>query len=297
MAVYLVCEGSSPRLDERVLDALVIQFNNLKVLTAATGGKSGHGAVRAYFENRVPADVAISVEDRDYRPQGIGAATWRNQGGRSFVWRRHEIENYLLHPRVVLELFNDLRTVPGQAWANQLPTSEPAVSALLHTIVTPLLEEHAAEVLRCELVQLINGLGGLSFGPQRPSPAAGAHTRGQAEWLPALQQEATRMCQTCNSVAALPALQPGPIVARYGVLLAQFQNPAFLTSGEYLMDMGGKDILAALSRYMHGLHAPAQLSQSFLADEFLKVLARIYQPNMIYQPDCFAELATILGQY
>ena len=31
------------------------------------------------------------------------------------MWRHHEIENYLLHPRVVLALFNELRALPGLA--------------------------------------------------------------------------------------------------------------------------------------------------------------------------------------
>jgi len=73
------------------------------------------------------------VEDRDYRPGAVANATWANRAGRSFIWRRHEIENYLLHPRVVLELFNNFRAT-GAAWANSLPANEPDVSALLQSL-------------------------------------------------------------------------------------------------------------------------------------------------------------------
>jgi hypothetical protein len=297
VSVYLVCEGSGRRLDERVLDALVIQFHSLTVLMASTGAKSGHGAVCAYLENQRPPHVAISVEDRDHRPRAHAQATWGNLLGRRYIWRRHEIENYLLHPRVVLELFNDFRAA-GAAWANSLPATEADVSALLRTLAGPLLEDHAAEVLRAEIVQQINAIGSLSFGPARPAPAAGSHAPGQAQWLPALQNEAARLGRTSTAVAALPALQPAALAARYTALLTTMQNPAFVAADEHLIDMGGKELLAVLSRHLHALGAPGpSVSRNELADGLLRVLAPIYQPNTTYQPDDFAELAAILRQY
>jgi hypothetical protein len=293
VAVYLVCEGPNRGLDERVIDALVIQFHHLPVQVESAGSGKGHGAVRAYLKSRSPHDVALAIEDRDYRPPTIAHATWANQAGERFVWRRHEIENYLLHPGVVLEMFKGFRTALAP-WANSLPATD--ASALLQNLAAPLLENHAAEVLKGELVQRINGIGSLSFSPRRPIPP-GAHTCGQAQWIPALEQEATRFCQTCGTVAVLPDLQAVAIRARYNALLAQFQNPAFLTSSDYLIDMSGKDLLAALSRHLVGLGAPARLDRDALADELIQVLQRVYSPNTIYQPDDFAELADILRQY
>jgi hypothetical protein len=295
VAVYLVCEAFRQGLDERVLRTLVIQFHNLNVLIEPACGSKGHGAVRNYLESRGAHDTAITVEDRDYRGQAVARATWANQAGKSFVWRRHEIENYLLHPRAVLELFKGFRAA-GASWANALPGTEADVSAWLQMLASPLLEEHAAEVLKHEVVQQINGCGSLSFGPGRPI-LPGAHTCGQAQWVPALQQEAIRLCQTCSTVATLPALQPAAIPARYLANLADFQNPAFLTSGDFLTEMKGKALLAAFSRHLVGLGAPTALDSNGLANELLHVLERIYQPNSLYQPDDFLELATILQRY
>jgi hypothetical protein len=302
VAVYLVCEGPRGGLDDRVLDALVVN-NRFRPLTRVrietAGGSKGHGAVRFYLESRSspPHDVAIAVEDRDYHARSAADATWANRAGRSFIWRRHEIQNYLLHPQVVLELFNDFRAA-GAAWANSLPAAVADVSALLRSLASLLLEDYAAAVLREEMVQQINAIGSLSFGPQRPTPAAGSPAPSQAQWLQALQQEATRLGRTCTDVASLPALQPAAFTARYTALLTTFQNPAFLTSDEYLIDMGGKELLAALSRHLHTLGAPGSLvNRDELADGLLRVLERIYQPNVIYQPDDFAELAAVLRQY
>jgi hypothetical protein len=60
--------------------------------------------------------------------------------------------------------------------------------------------------------------------------------------------------------------------------------------------MGGHELLAALSRHLHSLGAGARLNQQVLSDELLRVLDRIYQPNILFQPDDFAELAAILAQ-
>ena len=295
MAVHLVCEGFRQGLDERLLDAVVIQYHTLAVLTSPSGGSSALGAVRAYLQSRSTNDIAVAVEDRNHRSLAVANATWVNQAGRSFIWRRHEIENYLLHPRVVLALFNELRAIPGLNWAVGLPASEPDVDAVLRTVAAPLLADHAAEVLRDEIVQQINAVGSLSFGPKRPAPPAGAHAPGHAEWLAALLQEATRLSQTCTGVAGLPPLEGAAITARYNALLAQYQQPAFLTSGDYLRDMGGHELLAALSRHLHDLGAGARFSQQFLSDELLRLLDQMYSPNTLFQPDDFAELAAILA--
>jgi hypothetical protein len=219
--------------------------------------------------------------------------TWANRGRRSFIWRRHEIQNYLLPPRVVLELFNEFRAA-GAAWAKSLPATEADTAGLFQTRARPLLEDHAAEVLKDELVQLLNGVGSVRFGPPTPKPPAGAHVAGQAEWLPALEQEANRLCHTCTAVAALPQLQPGAITARYHALLAQFQDPAYLPSGQFLLDMGGKELLKALTGYLRDLGAPSKLK---LEDELLRILTPIYRPGVLYHPDDFVELAAILQQY
>src|SRR5438270_489153 len=107
MAVHLVCEGGNAGLDNRVLDRLVIQFHNLSVQIAPSGGRRGLGAVKNYLLNHSPNDVAISIEDRDYyRTQIEARVNWGNPQASEYIWRRHEIENYLLHPRVLLALFD-----------------------------------------------------------------------------------------------------------------------------------------------------------------------------------------------
>jgi hypothetical protein len=79
--------------------------------------------------------------------------------------------------------------------------------------------------------------------------------------------------------------------------LPQFQAPAFLTSGDFLIDMGGHELMAALAAHVRGIGAPPGFTDPFLEEELLRILAPIYQPGAIYQPDDFLELAAILGRY
>jgi len=296
VTVYLVCEGSGPRLDERVLDALVIQAHNLNVLAVSAGGDRGLGPVRAFLKSRSTGDDAISVEDRNYRPRALAQASWANAGAPAFIWRRHEIENYLLHPPVVLALFDDYRITLGTPWAAALPATEADVSALLRGLATPLIENHAGEMLRDELFSLTEPYR-LRYRPPAPPAAVGMPAPGQAQWLPALQMEGARLIQACNGVTNLQHLQSAEIAARYQSLLAQSQAPAFFSSDDYLIDLGGKELLASLAHYLQGHGVPGGLNRDELADELLRVLVPIYQPGVIYQPDDFDELATILAQY
>jgi hypothetical protein len=295
MAVHLVCEGEDTGLDNRVLDRLVVQFHNLPVQVIPAGGSSGLGAVRTYLRHRSRNDVAITIEDRDYfRTRAEAHAIWGNNAAKGYFWRRHEIENYLLHPRIVSALFDDYRT---QAWGSVLPANEPDVFALLQTVAAPLIETHVAEVLRVESLRRSTAGGSLQFGPQRPPATPGIGVAGQAAWVPVLQREAIRLCQACTAVANLPEFQPAAIAARYQALLALYQAPAFLSTGDFLIDMGGHELMAALAAHLRSLGVPPSLTDSILEEDLLDVLSQIYRPGTLYDPDDFQELAVILSRY
>lgn len=303
MPVFLVCEGQQGSLDERVLNALVVQLSVPSVQIAHTGSDTGLGAVRQYIERPKPqstppvaADVAVSVADRNYRPRAESDATWNNAADRRFVWRRHEIENFLLEPRVILEAFDSFRATVQQPWVAGLPTSETAVSQFLQAVAVRLIENHAAEILRAELIRVL-GSQQLRFGISAPPRPPGAIVPGQAEWLPVLTAEATRILGSCATASTLVAYQPSEIATRYQVLLTQFQNPTFLASGDYLSDLGGHELLDACAAELRRLGGPPTLTEEYLGTELLAALTRVYQPNTLFHPDDFAELAAILARY
>jgi hypothetical protein len=203
----LVCEGQNNGLDNRVLDRLVIQFHNLGVQVAPSGGGGGLGAVRVYLLNLSQNNTAISIEDRDYyRTRADAHAGWGDLQAERYTWRRHEIENYLLHPQVVLALFDDYRAATV-AWSFGLPTTESGVLAMLQAVATPMLENHAAELLRVELLRQSVAGGNLQFGPATPTAPPGAIVAGQAEWIPALQARGYPIMHGLHDCGGKPGLR------------------------------------------------------------------------------------------
>jgi hypothetical protein len=114
--------------------------------------------VRAYLHHP-PHDIALSIQDRNHRPRLEAEQTWANPGGVRFIWRRHEFENYVREPAVVLELFEGYRQTLPPGWPQHLPTTLTSVSSLLQQIASPLLEDHAAGAFCAELLPRINTAG------------------------------------------------------------------------------------------------------------------------------------------
>lgn len=296
MTVHLVCEGTASGLDNRILDRLVVQRHNLNVQIAFSGGSSGLGAVQEFLLKRSPSDKVIRVQDRDYfRTQTEADATWARTTATAFHWRRHEIENYLLDPKVLLTLFNDYLATAAD-WTSTLPSTEADVQMLLQTAAEPLIENHVGEILRVELLRCSTAAGSLQFGGSAAAPA-GRLIADQNSWINALQREAARLCAVCTAASGCPDLQPAAIEARYETLLIQYRDPAFLSTGNFLIDMGGHELMAALAAHFREIGAPPHFSTTFLEDDLLEALDQIYQPGTLFQPDDFQELAAILGQY
>ena len=293
--IYLVCEGTPAGLDERVLNALVVQHHNLSVQVVPAGGSKGLGSIRAYLAGGLH-DTAIRVGDRDHTVSRAEAnAEWAVPDANQYHWRRHEIENFLLHPGVLLALADDYRA-SGSAWAATWPATDPDALALLTTVATPLLEDHVGEVLRAELAGQLSAIGS-QFGPPRPGPVAGAAAPVQAAWVAALQAEAMRLRGAFAAAAAHRALDPANIAARYATLLTQCQASLFLPPGDFLVEMGGHELMSALANHLQATGMPPGFSSSILESELLRVLGKTYEPGITYQPDDFQDLATILAQY
>jgi CheY-like chemotaxis protein len=208
------------------------------------------------------------------------------------MWRRHEIENYLLEPRVVLVALDSFRRTVSAPWVQQLPTDEQDVATLLADLAQPMLEDHAGRVLHWELRVVKGNAGSTDLRLPTPAPAPGSEYPGRDEWLQALLAEVARLQRDCLTVAHLAVLGANEIQARYDAILSDLQRPELIGSGDFLADMDGHQLLSALGRHLWRLGA-INLSDEDLQDELVAALARVYQPGL-YQPDEFAELATRL---
>ncbi len=295
--IFLICEGYADGVDVRVLNKIVPRLLNREVHIRSAGGDMGLRSVRQYHEERSrelkdgklhpPTDKAFLIQDRNFWPRHKADATWSSRSTRSLMWRRHEIENYLLAPRVLLAAFNSLRTSANSTalWGARLPADESTVSSLLMDLARPLLEGHAGQLLRFEFDVLISHNHSLSF------QVSGGNKRSwtKAEWLPKLRQEAERLQLECDKVKTHTLLEPKAIDAQYETILTRICAPAFLQSGEFLEELGGHELMTALLDHIHSIGL-ATLRADTLEAELVEAIGREYQPGL-FVPDDFAELA------
>ncbi len=233
-------------------------------------------------------DRALYVEDRNFRPLADAQASWLQTAPTGLIWRRHEIENYLLEPRVVLRAFPNLRATVPQPWVAALPDSLPDVETLLLKLAMPLLEHHAGTALFYELYwkQRQACLTDWTL-PKVPCKPGGPHSDRQ-QWLTALSAEVTRVSQAAAAVGGLPFLAAPQVEARYDAILNDLRQPAFVASQGHLTDLEGKRLLAELLSYFHALGG--KIGQDTLEDELLPALENEYLAGGLFQPDEFAEL-------
>ena len=112
---------------------------------------------------------------------------------------------------------------------------------------------------------------------------------GRDQWVEAFCAEAERLARDCEAVAALPQLRPDSIRARYDDLLAGATDPSFILSGDFLLDMGGKELLSAVTQHVRALGATALSNEDF-QEELVVAVAREYREGL-FEPDDFAHLA------
>jgi len=301
MSIYLVCEGPADGLDVRVLNVVVAQKLGREVQIVPAGGERSLGSVASWLEERSraslpdgtlspPRDRAYTVEDRNFRSPEEVERTWQRLNQKRWVWRRHEIENYLLDPRLVADAFRALKAAHVRG-ADALPDDPGAVFSLLQELALPMLEDHAGWLTYWRLVSYKrNTVDTRMLWPHPPlQPSPGSSYPGRAEWLDYLHSECVRLKEACKQMSEAATFDEPAIVEAYDHTLSQVTHPDFLASGRFLLDLGGHELMSALRAYVNQAGVP-RLSHSDLETELLNALDQLYDPGF-FEPNDFAQLA------
>lgn len=289
----LVCEGGPGGTDERVLQHALVNKLGVAVKIEPSGGSRTVGSVRQFIENserrrgtRMSAPLVFSIEDRDYRPLDPKRALQSaSEGQHSFVWTRHEIENYLLAPTVVLAMFGNLRRTVTQLWTTHLPGGLSDVTKILEKIARPLTVDHVgatvekqldSELLRCGAPEYI-------VAPKLKGSSSSAH---RAEWIAALGQALERVMDGARARQEWAKLD---VEAVFAAKEREIEESEYFAEGRHLVDFGGHELVHALWQYFSDLGAKG-LKESMLEDELITAFEQAYEPGM-FQPDEFQSLA------
>lgn len=288
--LFLICEGPTNGRDLRVLNVVIAQKFSKAVRIEAAGGATSLGSVPKWFEEKSrwplrsgtlgpPVDRAYSVEDRDYASTQEVEASWRPASKR-FMWHRHEIENYLLDPRVVATAFEALRP-DVDSWPATYARTPDEISALLNHLCTEMLENHVGWLTYSTLVD--DKRGRVDTTISRPSPPLGARAT-RDHWLEYLAHECSRTKRDCTIFAGLEEFDEKHIGDVYDQLRADCA-----LRGRLPDEVGGHELMSSLLAHMNQ-NGISHISQSLFETELIKALDREYVRGY-FQPDDFGELA------
>jgi hypothetical protein len=276
LASTLVIEGEAGSLDYRLLHRLLVDCARVDGLTLRpAGGDATVRAVVAHLRGHEGGTV-LGLVDRN---RGGGEST-----DHVVVLARHEIENYLLEPGVVLAACEVLRTAPSAGCTPALPADEAAVLDLLGELAAPLVPLHCLRqveaLLRARIGAALGDLGRTSYSAPRPNDGSAAAC------LASLEQEARRFVAACAAAAELADLAPAAVRALWTPEHARLTASEFLASGQFLVELDGKQLLAAL---VAKLQATGRPRASFAAD-FERLLIDGCAERWAAAPTFFVEL-------
>jgi hypothetical protein len=287
--LFLICEGPTNGLDLRVLDLVIAQKLGKNVSINAAGGETSLGSVATWLEEKSrplqngtlgqPIDRAYSIEDRNYRSTQEAESRWI-PGGKRFMWRRHEIENYLLDARIVARAFQTLRP-EVDTWPGDFPSTTDEVSNLLNTLAETVLEHYIGWLTYWSLVDEKKRRGNTRI--DWPSPPLSEYgTRDQ--WLEYLARECLRAKNESTTFASLAEFDENGIADLYDQLRADS-----IARGRLLEDVGGHELMSALLSHMNR-NKISHISLSLFESELIKALDHEYIPGY-FEPDDFVRLA------
>lgn len=287
MSIYLVCEGPPDGLDVRVLDLVIVQKLGRDVLIEPAGGDRSLGSVANYLEERHLVRAYV-IQDRNFRPLAEAERAWRQPHEKRWMWRRHEIENYLLDPRLVNDAFQALKRDRVRG-ADRLPDDPSLVLHELQELARPMLEDHTGWLTYEQLVSHKRNVGDtrLLWPNPRLQPPMDSSYPGRTEWLDYLCSECARLKRACNTVSEDETFDDPTVM--YDHILSQVTHSDFFASGQFLVDLGGHELISALCTYVNQSGIP-HLACSDLTTELLRALDRLYEPGF-FAPDDFVGLA------
>jgi hypothetical protein len=287
--VFLVCEGERYSVDLRLLDAILAQRYGLPVQIEPGGGANQPRIVRSWLEQRVPGDTALLIHDRDYEPLLPIQARWADATEQCLFWTAHEIENYLLEPWLIHELFEEYRRTIAAVWVGSLPPDAPAIEAVLQVAACRLFNDHVGRLLCGELRRHKTTLGNTEINIPAVDPLAGT----PADWQAGIQAQIAQLQMTCAAVTATPHFQAPNVLAAWTRIEGVVTDPAFLASGQYRQEMKGKRLINLFCEHLRRhCHYPG--TEDRLTEDLITTARRVYRSVTAYTFTDFDNLANRL---
>ena len=222
----LLCEGDS---DERFLNRI---FNTRELRAQQVGGARNIRPAAAYLTQQ--NQLVFTIQDRDFRSLSEAEECYsENYTEQHFLWRRHELENYLIEPRVVANCFKQLQSHSKIT----LPDTEDSARYWIKNLVRDLLEDQAGRQTAWELHHQLRDTLPAAF-----SLFQGNAIQNREEWQNCLINEMSKIRSQVQRFEDVQTTDAN-ILHSYETNLQAFSEPGFLNTDKHLRDFGGHEMI------------------------------------------------------
>lgn len=273
----LLCEGDS---DERLLDRI---FNTRELKAQQVGGTRNLRPTAAYFTQQ--NQLVFTIQDRDFRPLSEAEECYsENYTGRHFMWHRHELENYLIEPRVVANCFKRLQ--PHSKIT--LPEAKDSARHWIRDLAQSLLEDQAGRRTSWELRHQLHD----TF-PTTSSRSQGNAIQSREEWQNRLISEMNEIRSQAQRFEEFVQITDDDISQNYDANLQAFSAPNFLNTDGYLRDFGGHEMVQKIYQEVriNARHYGLNDFQNDLVNSFVEEWNR---DSSFLQPNDFDDLSAAI---
>ena len=273
----LLCEGDS---DERFLDRI---FNTSELKAQQVGGVRNLRPAAAYLTRQ--NQLVFTIQDRDFRPLSEAEECYsENYAERHFMWRRHELENYLIEPRVVANCFKQLQ--PHSKI--RLPETEDLARRWIRNLARDLLEDQAGRRTSWELRHQLHD----TF-PTTSSRSQGNAILSREEWQNLLISEMNEIRSQAQQFDEFVQTTDADILHRYETNLQAFSEHSFLNTDGHLKDFGGHEMVQKIHQGAH-INVSRYGIEEFQTDLIESFVDEWNRDPSFLQPNDFADLSAAI---
>ena len=273
----LLCEGDS---DERFLDRI---FNTRELKAQQVGRARNLRPAAAYLTQQ--NQLVFTIQDRDFRPLSEAEECYSdNYTERHFMWRRHELENYLIEPRVIGNCFKQLQ--PHSKIT--LPETDDSVRHWTKNLAQDLLEDQAGRRTSWELRHQFHN----TF-PTASSRSQGNAIQNREEWQNRLISEMKEIRSQARQFEDFVQTREADILQNYEANLQFFNEPSFLDADGHLKDFGGHEMVQKIYQEAQ-INVKRYGLQDFQTDLVNSFVEEWNRDLSFLQPNDFADLNTAI---
>ena len=273
----LLCEGDS---DERFLDRI---FNTRELKAQQVGGARNLRPAAAYLTRQ--NQPVFTIQDRDFRPLSEAEECYSdNYTERHFMWRRHELENYLIEPRVVATCFKQLQPYSKIT----LPDTEDSARDWIKNLAQSLLEDQAGRRTSWELRHQLHD----TF-PTISSISQGNAILSREEWQNRLITAMEEIRSQAQQFEGFVQTTDADILQDYEANLQTFSEHSFLDTDGHLKDFGGHEMVQKIYQEarINARHYGLNDFQNDLVNSFVEEWNR---DSSFLQPNDFDDLSAAI---